>query len=225
MTARLCSALAVYPRVGGGNHRRKRPNKRPLGLSPRGRGKPCRPVPAVRRSRSIPAWAGETYPNRAKAILGKVYPRVGGGNPKLHITQRANQGLSPRGRGKPCRRYCQSLCSGSIPAWAGETGVMRRSMRHVGVYPRVGGGNGALYRIHSRALGLSPRGRGKPMSIRSRSASTRSIPAWAGETLGFRTMRITSGVYPRVGGGNLDDDLRAVAETGLSPRGRGKRVK
>ena len=51
-----------------------------LGLSPRGRGK-LPPLSQSRpRSRSIPAWAGETYYGIKMAHHRTVYPRVGGGN-------------------------------------------------------------------------------------------------------------------------------------------------
>ena len=50
----------------------------------------------------------------------------------------------------------------------------------------------------------------------------RSIPAWAGETVFGRTFSRNSGVYPRVGGGNLIKTRIPRILSGLSPRGRGK---
>ena len=49
--------------------------------------------------RSIPAWAGEPYSERAKKPESWVYPRVGGGTPTKAIRAQCCQGLSPRGRG------------------------------------------------------------------------------------------------------------------------------
>ena len=51
----------------------------------------------------------------------------------------------------------------------------------------------------------------------------RSIPAWAGETYRAKWRRSTTGVYPRVGGGNRTGEFKYYNPIGLSPRGRGKR--
>ena len=107
--------------MGGGNDAMA-PNIKPVvGLSPRGRGKPC-PSRCIRRiHRSIPAWAGETAPVICISSCASVYPRVGGGNVAEYKARRDAYGLSPRGRGK--RRWSDSARAGwrSIPAWAGET--------------------------------------------------------------------------------------------------------
>ena len=55
-----------------------------------------------------------------------------------------------------------SAARGSIPAWAGETGINRSTRKVATVYPRVGGGNPDGKRICRVPRGLSPRGRGKP---------------------------------------------------------------
>ena len=153
---------AVYPRVGGGNGGSGNNFGYEYGLSPRGRGKPP-PVSACNSAtRSIPAWAGETYPIARRRIPPRVYPRVGGGNAKFKLLSGAARGLSPRGRGKRVVVFAQMQSWGSIPAWAGET---------------------AYYWCLCRAaLGLSPRGRGKPLHRVESGLIKRSIPAWAGET-------------------------------------------
>ena len=132
---------AVYPRVGGGNHKRLDKCIYYVGLSPRGRGKlgfcPSNRV----KVRSIPAWAGETLRQAFLTALRTVYPRVGGGNSLGMSRTQRHQGLSPRGRGKRGNAACSRQRLRSIPAWAGET--RRRQWREhaAWVYPRVGGGN------------------------------------------------------------------------------------
>ena len=70
--------------------------------------------------------------------------------------------------------------------------------------------------------GLSPRGRGKPTDEAGLAQSSRSIPAWAGETM-LQSNRFAAGaVYPRVGGGNRHICGFGYQQVGLSPRGRGK---
>ena len=70
------------------------------------------------------------------------------------------------------------------------------------VYPRVGGGNVFCVSAGICVGGLSPRGRGKPVSAFPREDKRRSIPAWAGETQMSARISFIIGVYPRVGGGN-----------------------
>ena len=58
-----------------------------------------------------------------------VYPRVGGGNLENVREGMPENGLSPRGRGKPSLRAFEGLLRGSIPAWAGETHWQWRRLR------------------------------------------------------------------------------------------------
>ena len=168
--------------MGGGNPSRAKSFTIVCGLSPRGRGK-LPPLSQSRpRSRSIPAWAGETYYGIKMAHHRTVYPRVGGGNHMRCIGGGDAVGLSPRGRGKRRCRWTLRWSCGSIPAWAGETKRRSGNKRRPTVYPRVGGGNLNAKRGRGLPVGLSPRGRGKPRR-RSRMPTTGgSIPAWAGET-------------------------------------------
>ena len=119
---RSCSLLTsrVYPRVGGGTMLTAAPTKSSNGLSPRGRGN-LRPCPSgARRTRSVPAWAGEPSTGRTMAAASGVYPRVGGGTVLTFTQNDGSTGLSPRGRGN--RDGIVPLYSrvGSIPAWAGN---------------------------------------------------------------------------------------------------------
>ena len=86
----------------------------------------------------------------------------------------------------------------------------------------MGGGNEGALMIFGKRHGLSPRGRGKPMRMRSWWSKRRSIPAWAGETVTAAFADPIPWVYPRVGGGNNVGKLVPDSPHGLSPRGRGK---
>ena len=111
----------VYPRVGGGNVLGEICPLLTYGLSPRGRGKHRGNDQLLARSRSIPAWAGETRRTQ----------------PPLSLSC----GLSPRGRGKLIAHSFRVSVDRSIPAWAGETGLDELAGIDGAVYPRVGGGN------------------------------------------------------------------------------------
>ncbi len=147
---------------------------------------------------------------------------MGGGNHPAGSNLGHGVGLSPRGRGKPSEDGYHRYGLRSIPAWAGETA--RRLARRwiLRVYPRVGGGNLALVSSRLSRKGLSPRGRGKRFPRSLRPGYRGSIPAWAGETARGTSAGNSGSVYPRVGGGNSTGAALARAQTGLSPRGRGK---
>ncbi len=70
--------------------------------------------------------------------------------------------------------------------------------------------------------GPSPRGRGKRARTASSSATSGSIPAWAGETKPNGQSGAIGTVHPRVGGGNSLRTEAVKLATGPSPRGRGK---
>ena len=72
---------------------------------------------------------------------------------------------------------------------------------------------------------LSPRGRGNRRTTGQHLSRRRSIPAWAGEPQGARSLSKVRRVYPRVGGGTLALQHRVVDGDGLSPRGRGNRLR
>ncbi len=90
------------------------------------------------------------------------------------------------------------------------------------VYPRVGGGNLIAQGLQLGVMGLSPRGRGKPVAAGDIISIQGSIPAWAGETTDTITPPPILEVYPRVGGGNTPTLVVIGNDPGLSPRGRGK---
>ena len=73
--------------------------------------------------------------------------------------------------------------------------------------------------------GLSPRGRGilgLPVVV---ALDLGSIPAWAGHPKSRSRWRTAIEVYPRVGGASHRRAGRARSRRGLSPRGRGIRVR
>ena len=203
LSAGAAPAAGVYPRVGGGNALGRHRGLARGGLSPRGRGKPSARAIWMHCARSIPAWAGETVALRHRIAGIRVYPRVGGGNRGASPPDCRHTGLSPRGRGKLFSAICIFPIDRSIPAWAGETALHSPLDFVLEVYPRVGGGNYEVIDIGYLGAGLSPRGRGKPHRPLTDALAQRSIPAWAGETLGCGIARRWWRVYPRVGGGNM----------------------
>ena len=175
------TATEVHPRVGGGAELRRRRAARRDGPSPRGRGSRAQALDGPRHERSIPAWAGEPYRARPARCGTEVHPRVGGGAAGETLVLLAPGGPSPRGRGSRCRAAERAGHKGSIPAWAGEPLSPEDLFRHITVHPRVGGGAVATGALAFAGMGPSPRGRGSHSRRRTSSATSRSIPAWAGE--------------------------------------------
>ena len=171
------------------------------GLSPRRRGNRDRQHPEERQHGSIPAQAGEPDAIRVWASHAK--------------------GLSPRRRGNRDDARRVESTGGSIPAQAGEPGRRRGPPGGRRVYPRAGGGTGAIDWLDAYEPGLSPRRRGNPTSASVSPSGGGSIPAQAGEP------RLPCGspdrarVYPRAGGGTCSMVPVMPSPMGLSPRRRG----
>ena len=115
----------AHPRVGGENRRQRRPQFRPSGSSPRGRGKRWRNHGYESLPRLIPAWAGKTSSCLWSAFARRAHPRVGGENTGDIENAVKDAGSSPRGRGKRRRPARDRRGMGLIPAWAGKTLLAR----------------------------------------------------------------------------------------------------
>ena len=134
----------------------------------------------------------------------------------------ANDGLSPRVRGKLCGCNKPGEWRRSIPACAGEASTEGGAATNSRVYPRVCGGSDGHCVLSYCGPGLSPRVRGKPEWGGRAVMSLRSIPACAGEAVTFSTIIRLCPVYPRVCGGSGAAPSGPIAGRGLSPRVRGK---
>ena len=134
----------VYPRVCGGTARQQLAFQDLGGLSPRMRGNPPYKAGALRRYRSIPAYAGEPPLRGDYTTCHAVYPRVCGGTRPQSRTIYLTKGLSPRMRGN--RGQCGPAIDAarSIPAYAGEPDAFQGRLYIGGVYPRVCGGTLSL---------------------------------------------------------------------------------
>ena len=132
-------------------------------------------------------------------------------------------GLSPRVRGNPAPLAPLAARRGSIPACAGEPGVLRCPMAATRVYPRVCGGTSGSGSGSGSGGGLSPRVRGNLAVDLARQHDGRSIPACAGEPVVEPYPVVLGGVYPRVCGGTTGGRVARRMMQGLSPRVRGNR--
>ena len=90
------------------------------GLSPRVRGIHVESGPGNTWKGSIPACTGNPCRHIISGVRYRVYPRVYGESCPWSISGSTAQGLSPRVRGIPDRRYHRLVVGGSIPACTGN---------------------------------------------------------------------------------------------------------
>ena len=135
---------AVYPRPRGGTRRRGDGTTESSGLSPPTRGNLIVNGLTLILPRSIPAHAGEPYPDLAAPESAAVYPRPRGGTAHALTGARGRPGLSPPTRGNPANLPERQSCPRSIPAHAGEPATSARGRSATAVYPRPRGGTSAL---------------------------------------------------------------------------------
>ena len=173
---------------------------------------------------SIPACAGEPSTKAAAIPRAVVYPRVCGGTQGDGLKGDLARGLSPRVRGNLWGESRWPICSGSIPACAGEPPLPPLVGGKYGVYPRVCGGTQMVARLWTPEQGLSPRVRGNRGVDPGPGVGGRSIPACAGEPPSVCGWTSLSRVYPRVCGGTTVGFQQSVVHRGLSPRVRGNRA-
>ena len=227
---RPTGSAGVYPRASGGTVGSGNSAPSINGLSPRERGNRLGRRNAPEPVGSIPARAGEP-PLRLRPLgASPVYPRASGGTSPATSSAQSGRGLSPRERGNHCRLHDPVGVTRSIPARAGEPGVVVLRVADAKVYPRASGGTECPRGAQRPPQGLSPRERGNPLALRSTRPAIGSIPARAGEpqpkSCRSQEMRVyprASGVYPRASGGTARISRRLSCEIGLSPRERGNR--
>ena len=106
-------------------------------------------------------------------------------------------GLSPRVRGNHGQLVKRVLFVRSIPASAGQPGIIQLWRKNTGVYPRECGATRYAFRQSLPARGLSPRVRGNRPESRPCPLPTRSIPASAGQPLFPVSNEQSGSVYPR----------------------------
>ena len=137
--------------------------------------------------------------------------------------QRDQPGLSPRVRGNRRRGRPGNGSNRSIPARAGEPGLVLGLFLRTRVYPRACGGTQRTpFRVRD-LQGLSPRVRGNPGGGFNGRRPARSIPARAGEPVGHSNLPVNYRVYPRACGGTGHESFVHFVIHGLSPRVRGNR--
>ena len=227
----------VYPRACGGTHRisagvpvaaggsipahagepqASMTSSTPWRVYPRACGEPRLSTSSRLGFRVYPRACGEPTATGVMWANSRVYPRACGGTSTVPSWRAPSWGLSPRMRGNRDYGLVGTFPSGSIPAHAGEPNVRQGLSRSQGVYPRACGGT----RVRSIAgAGRSiPALAGNRIGFDSRERISRSIPAHAGEPVVVVSNPSVVGVYPRACGGTRATRPTCPGRKGLSPR-------
>ena len=146
------------------------------------RGKRSARSPASWRGGLIPACAGKTRNTYRPRWLTRAHPRVCGENQPTQRAIAANDGSSPRVRGKRIYGIITALVPRLIPACAGKTSAVMGVFLAMWAHPRVCGENLLAGHTAMALQGSSPRVRGKPQEVRVSDGAFRLIPACAGKT-------------------------------------------
>ena len=211
----------VHPRVRGALGRFVDPGEPHVGPSPRARGsRRCSSGLGV-GMRSIPACAGLSSCSVPQDGTVAVHPRVRGALKTLPPSNPKAIGPSPRARGSPFLLVLLGSTFRSIPACAGLSPTLVRSMAPSPVHPRVRGALCSTWRYGEDYDGPSPRARGSPGTLQGASLASRSIPACAGLSGSYCWSAPLTPVHPRVRGALPLYLWERQCAVGPSPRARG----
>ena len=140
----------------------------------------------------------------------------------MSIDRGAYTGASPLTRGKLECVAGEAEAGGRIPAHAGKTRAGAPYSRLPGAHPRSRGENLARGSRASKPRGASPLTRGKRYPASTQRPLYGRIPAHAGKTSGWFSLRSVRRAHPRSRGENKIVKRVLVDWTGASPLTRGK---
>ncbi len=211
----------VYPRTRGATTSLRLARHRVQGLSPHARGNPQRGRAWGRIRRSIPARAGQPVSSAPNMRPPTVYPRTRGATLTVKVLGTTLSGLSPHARGNRASCPGCAMTTGSIPARAGQPGVVSWLRYDHRVYPRTREATTTCPTIRQHRQGLSPHARGNRQPRLQPRSRWGSIPARAGQPTSSSAAKALSAVYPRTRGATRQQRAQHAPAHGLSPHARG----
>ena len=172
------------------------------GSSPLTRGKLARRVGDAIHARLIPAHAGKTTPRARRPASHEAHPRSRGENSVLRMPDGTPPGSSPLTRGKRGVHDGQYSEARLIPAHAGKTPWVTRTVVQPTAHPRSRGEN-KLGRVSVGVQsGSSPLTRGKRFAGAGAATGAGLIPAHAGKTWSSPRALSKPSAHPRSRGEN-----------------------
>ncbi len=218
------SAIAVHPRARGERTAPTGSRMPRCGSSPRTRGTHRSARPTIRRSRFIPAHAGNAQEKSLSARRFSVHPRARGERPTPSPAPSARGGSSPRTRGTLIFQNLAVFLRRFIPAHAGNASSSPPASSSRSVHPRARGERAYRWFLRTRFSGSSPRTRGTPVAAQFKAGGRRFIPAHAGNAKPRSSKSRRRAVHPRARGERMPQPALMPQPAGSSPRTRGTLV-
>jgi len=204
------ATCGVHPRLRGGEGMAWRKRGETRGSSPPARGR----EPAQHRRPLllgfIPACAGERPSSSSCVPSRRVHPRLRGGELAGYGMAEPELGSSPPARGRVPGRQVAERNSGFIPACAGESVRARNPGNAARVHPRLRGGEFPRRCRADRLDGSSPPARGRGCPAQCRRVQLGFIPACAGERVPRSVSAGSTGVHPRLRGGEVPSNVPEI---------------
>ena len=181
-TTRTAHGSRDHPRVCGEHIGKTFTVGTAMGSSPRMRGTLDGHWGDARAAGIIPAYAGNTA--LSAGVVGGVgdHPRVCGEHARRVMALTPAEGSSPRMRGTRTTGHGLDASRRIIPAYAGNTTNLGRTLTLDGDHPRVCGEHLCTVRWSMQVVGSSPRMRGTPIVDTEVVYEFGIIPAYAGNT-------------------------------------------
>ena len=192
-----------------------------IGSSPPARGTPGRGDRLCAGQRFIPARAGNTGEGNDRRTTVEVHPRPRGEHSLSSLSMAVSAGSSPPARGTLGGHLSHSFLRRFIPARAGNTDPLRRSLWPAPVHPRPRGEHTLVHDWTMDIDGSSPPARGTLISPSGNARGLRFIPARAGNTWSCRHSPRSSPVHPRPRGEHQHHHSSRPSRAGSSPPARG----
>ena len=219
---RHCAAQSpVHPRGRGERGFLYMPRQSIAGSSPRTRGTLIPAWRRARRTRFIPADAGNALRHPSFVPPDPVHPRGRGERAGVNMRAWSPTGSSPRTRGTRHRVHARNLHHRFIPADAGNADIAFLFCCARPVHPRGRGEREGEAVSSAFTAGSSPRTRGTLLGESFLVTKYRFIPADAGNALRSALTTSMATVHPRGRGERLSTASCATPRTGSSPRTRG----
>ena len=178
-----CQSSSAHPRSRG-EHLISSVNLRDFpGSSPLARGTPESRRKRLRRTRLIPARAGNTHCGHGESSQRSAHPRSRGEHPLQNLLKMLIIGSSPLARGTHSRAKNHAGLLRLIPARAGNTGVGCPDSDSLEAHPRSRGEHTSIGLMGAVPPGSSPLARGTLTFTCRQQHRARLIPARAGNTL------------------------------------------
>ncbi len=157
-------------------------------------------VESVRRTRFIPAYAGNSPMPIGSGAVSAVHPRLRGELSLLLIKKIDRNGSSPLTRGTHQLRPRSKRNRRFIPAYAGNSHASSRLSSLNSVHPRLRGELITFLISENTIVGSSPLTRGTLKLFSREKIYRRFIPAYAGNSSTSHITKGDSSVHPRLRG-------------------------